>query len=325
MPSSIISLGHYVPKNCVENSELERRLDLPLGLIEKRTGIRSRYYVDQDESLVDMAEKAAKMAFEQCPFSPSEIALTILATSTPDHLLPPSSPLLTHRLGLAHSGAIDLTGACSGFIYGLVFADSFVKIHHRPILLVAANIMSRRINPKDRNSAILFADAAGAVIIAPSMAPDSGILGMNLQSDGSLYSLLKIPLGGSSQPFSSYCCLEDSYIKITDGSKAFYEGVNMMVRCSQQALAEAKLSISDIDRWIPHQANARMTTLVAKKIGLPSEKWISTIADYGNSSAATIPLSLSLLSIKQPFILGEKILMTSVGAGFTSAAAVWGF
>jgi 3-oxoacyl-[acyl-carrier-protein] synthase-3 len=192
--SRIAGFGHAVPQRCVFSAEIEQRLGLEAGWIERRTGIRSRYWADDDDTLTELSERAGRMAINDAGIRPQEIALTLLATSTPDHVLPPSAPLLSHRLGLARSGAIDLAGACSGFLYALALADGFVRLHGRPVLIVAANILSRRINPNDRSTSALFADAAGAVVLAPDDDPQRGLLSLDLVSDGSGYDLIGLQL-----------------------------------------------------------------------------------------------------------------------------------
>src|SRR5690606_15486869 len=149
-----------------------------------------------------LAAEAAMMALGNAEIAPSEIAMTLLATSTPDHLLPPSAPLLAHKLGLTHSGAIDLAGACSGFLYALTLADGFVRTQGKAVLIVGANILSRRISPAERASAVLFADGAGAVVLAPCKDKQSGLKATAMASDGSSYDLITIPAGGSNKPFS---------------------------------------------------------------------------------------------------------------------------
>jgi len=191
--SRMAGFGHYVPDRRVANAELERRFGLEAGWIERRTGIRERRWAARDETLTDMAMKAGAMALDNAGLPHNSVALVILATSTPDHLLPPSAPLLAHKLGLENCGGIDLAGACSGFLYALVLADGFVKNFRKPVLVVAANILSRRINMEERNTAILFADAAGAVLLAPSSDPHVGLRGSALTSDGGSYSLISIP------------------------------------------------------------------------------------------------------------------------------------
>ncbi|APO69851.1 beta-ketoacyl-acyl-carrier-protein synthase domain-containing protein (plasmid) [Rhizobium gallicum] len=162
LSSHMAGFGHAVPKRRVDNAEIEFRLGLEAGWIERRTGIRTRHWAGEGETLSRLAASAGRMALENAQIARDDIALTLRATSTPDHLLPPSAPLLAYDLGLAESGAIDLAGACSGFLYALALADSFVRVHRRCVLVVAANILSRRINPAERASAVLFADAAGA-------------------------------------------------------------------------------------------------------------------------------------------------------------------
>ncbi len=174
--SRIAGLGHYVPDRRVENAEIEARFGLEAGWIERRTGIRARRWAAPHEALTDLAVKAGAMALEDAGIARDDVALTLLATSTPDHLLPPSASLLAHRLNLSNSGAIDLAGACSGFLYALALADGFVRTQGKPVLIVAANILSRRINPEERGSAILFADSAGAVLLVPSFSSKTGLL-----------------------------------------------------------------------------------------------------------------------------------------------------
>ena len=251
------------------------------------------------------------------------IALTLLATSTPDHLLPPSAPLLAHRLGLGNSGGIDLAGACAGFLYALTLADGFVRTHGAPVLVVAANILSRRINPQERGSCILFADAAGAVVVAPSTQAASGVLGAKLAADGSGYGLIQIAAGGSRRPFAADVPIEDTQMTIPDGQAVFARAVELMVASSREALGKAQLSVADIDCLIPHQANGRIIAAVAQQLGVSPEKVVSSIAKFGNSSAATIPLSLSLAAGEGRMARGQRLLMCAAGAGLTGGAVIY--
>ena len=262
------------------------------------------------------------MALEDAGIADREIALTLLATSTPDHLLPPSAPLLAHKLGLERSGAIDLAGACSGFLYALTLADAFVRAHGRAVLVVAANILSRRINPAERASAVLFADAAGAVVLAPHADRDRGLLASELSSDGSGYDLIQIPAGGSSRPFGRDLAAEEFLMTMRDGREVFSRAVDLMTRTSQRALERAGLAASQIDRFLPHQANARMFDAVCNSLGIDRSRTISTIETYGNSSAATIPLSLSVANQGAPLTEGEVLLLTAAGAGLAGGAVV---
>lgn len=397
--SRIVGLGRYAPARRVENAEIEARLGLAAGWIERRTGIRARRYAADDEAVTDLAAHAGDAALTASGLPRADIALTLLATSTPDHLLPPSAPLLVHRLGLPHSGAIDLAGACAGFVYTLTLADSFVRTHGRPVLVVAANVLSRRINPADRDTSVLFADAAGAVVLAPSreatsresaaasLAPqassasgsavsgpaasgpaasgraasapglvevgmaapgvaapavaasapraggatalgdpsETGLLGVDLVSDGALYDLMRVPAGGSRTPFTRDRPETDLFMEMRSGRLVFTRAVELMTASSRRALTAAGLSPADISRWIPHQANIRIVDAVRRNLGLPEARVVSTIAEYGNSSAATIPFSMAASAEVTPFAPGERVLLTAVGAGLTAGAVVYGF
>ncbi|RWF07474.1 MAG: 3-oxoacyl-ACP synthase, partial [Mesorhizobium sp.] len=213
----IIGFGHSVPARSVGNAEIEASLGLEAGWIEGRTGIRSRFWAEPGDTLSGLAAKAGDMALKAAGIDRKAIGLLLLATSTPDHLLPPSAPLVAHRLGLERAGGIDLAGACAGFIYAMAFADGFVRLHNRPAVVIAANILSRRINPAERASAVLFADAAGAVVLAPSSDPGHGILGSSFASDGSGYDLIHIPAGGSNRPFSEEIDIAETRMTIANG------------------------------------------------------------------------------------------------------------
>jgi len=323
--SRLAGFGHYVPEIRVPNSQIEARFGLDEGWIERRTGIRERRWAAPEEKLTDLAAKAGTAALEDADISCADIGLTLLATSTPDHLLPPSAPLLAHRLGLVNSGACDLAGACSGFLYALTLADGFVRIHNRPALVVAANILSRRINWADRASTVLFADAAGAVVLAPRTAVENtGVLGADLIADGSRYDLISIPAGGSCSPFGPDIDPKDLLMTMRDGQEMFAQAVRMMTQCAQAAMTQAGLTSADIARFIPHQANARIFDAVGERLGIESGKTMRTIEEFGNSSAATIPLALSLANQDRPFIPGERLLLTAAGAGLTGGAVVFG-
>lgn len=324
LTSRIAGLGHYVPERRVENAEIEARLGLESGWIERRTGIRARRWAAPDEALTDLATKAGDMALNDADIARADVALTLLATSTPDHLLPPSAPLVAHRLDLSNSGAIDLTGACSGFLYALALADGFVRTQAKSVLIVAANILSRRINPEECGSAILFADAAGAMVLVPSSSSGTGILGLDLVSDGSHYGLISIPAGGSRKPFTAGMDPKELLMTMSNGKTVFSQVVRMMTKCSIRAMKQAGLTPANIDRFVPHQANVRLFEAVCENIGLASSKTVQTIEEFGNSSAATIPLSLSLANQDRPFVAGERLLLTAAGAGLAGGSIVLG-
>lgn len=318
----IIGTGHAAPEQRVTSTEIEQRLELPAGWIFKRTGIEARRYAADGEALSDLAIAAGSAAIKSSGLAPSDVGLLLLATSTPDHLLPPSAPLVAHRLGFKNAGGIDLAGACGGFVYALTLGAAFATAQQSAVTVIAGNILSRRINDADRNTSSLFADAAGAVVIAPSSDASSGILGAHLIADGSGYAMIQIPGGGSRRPFNAITDPRETLMVLQDGKAVFSKAVAMMTSSAETALKQAGLKIADVDHFIPHQANARMMCAVADKLKIPITKLRSTIAEYGNSSAATIPFTLSFTAAGKLIKRGDIVLMTAAGAGLTGGAVV---
>lgn len=324
MGCEIAGLGHYAPERRVTSAEIEARLGLEPGWIVRRTGITARRFAADNEALSDIAVHAGNMALSNSGVRREDIALTILATSTPDHLLPPTGPLVAHRLGLPNSGAIDMAGACSGYLYALTFADGFVRSQGKPVLVIAANILSRRINPAERASAVLFADAAGAAVLMPTTRAHTGILGVKLAAQGSGYELIHIPAGGSRQPFTADTPISDMLMTIVDGRAVYGQAVDLMAETSQTAMVSAGVGAGDIGHFIPHQANARMIGSLAHKLGIDEARALESIAEFGNSSAATIPFTMSLRAGERAYKPGDRVLMCAAGAGLTGGAIVFG-
>lgn len=323
--SRMAGFGHYVPERRIDNLELEAQLGLDPGWIERRTGIRSRRWAAAGETLTDIAVRAGEMALADAGVDRNKVALTLLATSTPDHLLPPSVPLLAFRLGLSASGAIDLAGACSGFLYALVLADGFVRAHGKPVLVVAANILSRRINMKECGTAAVFADAAGAVLLLPSGARDAGLIGVELIQEGQNYDLIQIPAGGSARPFEPGLDIGELRMTMRNGKAVFAHAVRMMTLSAARAMQKAGLMPHDIGHFVPHQANSRIIDAVCEQLLIAPDVAVRTIKEFGNSSAATIPLSLSLANKEQRFAAGECLLLVAAGAGMIGGAITFRF
>jgi 3-oxoacyl-[acyl-carrier-protein] synthase III len=321
--STLIGAGHAVPDGRVTNADLEARFELEPGWIERRTGILERRYAAPDQALSDLAVAAGEMALEGCGLARDDVGLLVLATSTPDHVLPPTAPLVAHRLGLTRSGAIDMAGACAGFIYALSFADSFVRQNGRSAIVIGANILSRRTNPDDRSSSILFGDGAGAVVLSPVPDENRGVVGVSLQSDGSAYDLIKVPAGGTRQPFDNTLDATDLTMQLPDGKAVFSRAVTMMADAATAAVTAAGSHISDVDIWIPHQANQRIMVAVSERLGIEANRMRSSVAKYANSSAATIPLTLSETSVLADCQPGTTILIAAAGAGMTGGAIVY--
>ena len=321
--STLLAFGHYVPHRVVSNADIEQRLGLEHGWIERRTGIQERRYAADDEALSDIAVAAAEQALARIGLDRARIGLVVLATSTPDHLLPPSAPLVAHRLGLESAGAIDMAGACSGFLHALTYADAYVRLQRKPALVIAANILSRRTNPNDRASVILFGDAAAAAVLAPDARTRAGLQAAEFASDGAAYDLIRIPAGGSRFPFARATSANETLMQIRDGRAVFAKAVDMMVATSEAVLKCAGLTIADIRYLVPHQANSRIMSAVQRRLGVASERVLTSVAKFANSSAATIPLTLSVHAEHIDLKPGDRLLMCAAGAGLTGGALIY--
>jgi 3-oxoacyl-[acyl-carrier-protein] synthase-3 len=310
--------GSAIPENSTSSSEIESRLGLEAGWIARRTGIDRRPVASPEEATSDLAIQAGRAALENSNVGPEAIGLLLLATSTPDHLLPPTAPLVAHRLGL-HAGAIDLAGACSGFLYALILGSHWVDASGKPALVIGANILTRRINPKDPATVALFSDGAGAVVVSPHQ--PTSLLGSWLGSDGSTYAAMGIPAGGTREPLTPESLKNGgNLMTMRRGGALFKHAVQGMADAGKEALKQAGLRASDIDWWIPHQANVRIIQDAGALLGISQERTINVVAKYGNSSAATIPIAIA--DAGQRLKAGEKILLTAAGAGLVTAGAV---
>jgi len=320
-PRGVIMLGfgHYLPERRVDSAEIEAEMGLAPGWIEARTGIRARHYAAPDQAVSDLAVPAGAMALRQAGMAADRIGLLLLATSTPDHLLPPTAPLVAHRLGLG-AGAMDLAGACAGFLQALVLGAGHVRMTGQAVLIIAANILSRRIRPDDISTRALFADAAGAVVLAPSPDSGKGPLSAILRSDGAGYDLIHIPRGGSRLPYDG--SHEGLAMAMSDGRAVFSRAVDGMAGSGREALNEAGLTAADIATWVAHQANARIGAQVGARLGLDHAERLGTLDRHGNSSAATMPLALSWRAAQGPLAPGP-MLLTAFGAGTLWGSVVW--
>ncbi|MDP3197674.1 beta-ketoacyl-ACP synthase 3 [Tabrizicola sp.] len=313
--------GHYLPERRVANVEIEAELDLPPGWIEARSGIRARHYATPDQAVSDLAIPAGKMALEVAGAMRDEVGLLLLATSTPDHLLPPTAPLVAHRLGLG-CGAVDLAGACAGFLHALVLAAAHVRTTGQSVLVIAANLLSRRIEPTEVASRVLFGDAAGAVLLRPVADPALGLRSVVLRSDGSGYDMIRIDRGGSRLPFSA-TGVDGLSMRMPDGKAVFERAVDGMVRSANEALSSAGLVAADISTWAPHQANQRIIDKVRQRLCLHTANCLGTLAEHGNSSAATIPLALSIHVAANGSLDSGRMLFSAFGAGTLWGSAIW--
>lgn len=317
----IAGVASYIPETAVGNHEIEARLGLEPGWIQKRTGICRRPKASPEEATSDLAVRAAERALHQAGIDGRDIGLLLLATSTPDHLLPPTAPLVAHQLGLARAGAVDLAGACAGFIYAVVLASGFGRSTGKPVLVIGANVLSRRTNQQDPATVGLFSDAAGAMVLSP--AEPSGVLGFHLGADGSFYDVIGIQAGGSREALTPAALQEKRHLmEMRRGSVLFKQAVNSMAAAGKLSLQMAGLDASSVDWWVPHQSNERITQDTASLLGIPHDRTISVIDQYGNSSAATIPIALTHGVETGRLQPGNIVLMTAVGAGLLSAGLV---
>lgn len=318
---TMAGFGHYLPARRVMNAEIEADLALPAGWIEARTGIRSRHYAAPDQALSDLAVPAGEMALRMAGAAPAEVGLLLLATSTPDHLLPPTAPLVAQRLGL-DCGAVDLAGACAGFLHALVLGAGHVRMTGRAVLVLAANLLSRRIEPTEIASRVLFADAAGAVLLRPASDPSLGPKAVVLRSDGAGYDMIRIDRGGSRLPFTAPGA-GGLTMRMRDGRAIFARAVEGMVLSAQEALSGAGLGAPEIATWVPHQANQRILDKVKQRLDLQDTECLGTLARHGNSSAATIPLALSCRIAERGPLHPGPILFSAFGAGTLWGSVVW--
>jgi len=317
----LISVASAIPAHVETNDAVEARLGLEPGWIAKRTGIRARPIASPTEATSDLAVRAGTLALQRSGIDASQIRLLLLATSTPDHLLPPTAPLVAHRLGLAHAGAVDLAGACAGFLYAVILAQAYGAGIQKPVLVIAANILTRRVNDKDPSTVALFSDGAGAVVLAPSKASD--FLGAHLGSDGSSYDAIGIPSGGTRDPLTPAAVAEGRHLMtMRRGTSLFKQAIHAMAFSGNEAMKSAGLDAASIDWWIPHQANTRIIHDTGKLLGIPPERTINVVDKYGNSSAATIPIALSDAVESGQIQPGNILLFTAAGAGMVNAGLV---
>ncbi len=318
---SIAGVGAAVPPNRVGNAEIEVRLGLEPGWIEQRTGILTRPIAADTVATSDLAIEAGCVALRTANVEPDDIGMLLLATSTPDHLLPPTAPLVAHRLRLRNAGAIDLSGACSGFLYALALGASHTQVTQKSALIIAANILSRRVNPNDRGTVGLFGDSGGAVVLVPSQEP--ALLGIHLGADGGAYDSIHIPSGGTRDPMTAAALREGrQFIAMNKGPAVFRNATRSMAGAGRRAMRAANLGPQDIDWWIPHQANLRLIREAGCMLGIPWERTISIVDRYANSSAASIPVALAEATQRGHIERGNLLLLTAVGAGMMNAAAV---
>lgn len=319
----IRSTGFYAPKKVLTNFDLEKIVDTSDDWIVSRTGIRKRRIASEEEATSDLAIEASKQALERGRLKVKDIDLIIMATSTPDTIFPSTACWAQKGLGADHVPAFDISAGCTGFLYGMIMAEGMI-LHGtvKRILLVGAELLTKVTNWKDRNTCVLFGDAAGATILEESD-DESGMLSYYWKADGNLGNLLSIPGGGTRIPTSPRTVAQDLHYLQMKGNEVFKHAVKRMGEAALESLKRAGLKREDINYFIPHQANIRIIEATGKRINVPPEKIYSNIDRYGNVSVASIPISLHELDQERKLKKGDIIVMDAFGAGFTWAAVTY--
>jgi len=317
----IAGTGSYVPERVLTNRDLERMVATSDAWIVDRTGIRERRIAAPGEACSDLGVRAAEVALQAAGVDAAELDLILVATCTGDAPLPSTACIIQHRLGAVRAAACDLGAACCGFVYALAVGDAYVKTGFRHVLVVGAEVMSMIIDWTDRNTCVLFGDGAGAVVLTAEEG-ERGILSSHLHSDGSLWELICVPGGGSRIPPSEKMLADGLQYMKMKGNETFKVAVKTLEDSAREALSANNLSMEDLDLYVPHQANARIISAVAARLGLPMEKVVLNMDRYGNTSAASIPLALDEAVRAGRVGEGSLVMMAAFGSGLTWASSL---
>ena len=320
--SRIISTGSYLPEKVLSNSEMEKMLDTSDEWITERTGIRERRIADSTQAASDLAYEASRIALERAGLGPEDIDLIIVATITGDMPFPSTACFLQDKLGATNAAGFDINAACSGFLYSLYIADSFIKSgRHRRILVAGTEVLSKITDWDDRRTCVIFGDGAGAVIVGPSN-DDSGLLSININSDGKMWDLIHVPGGGSRNPVSQSSIEQRMHYIKMKGNETFKVAVRTLEDIALKTLEENNIDPSSLSLLIPHQANLRIIQATADRLKVPMDKVFINLDKYGNTSAASIPIALDEALQSGRIKEGDYILLEAFGGGLTWASAL---
>jgi len=322
------ALGTYVPPKLLTNADLEQMVETSNEWIVDRTGIRQRHIVEAGMATSDMIVNAVGPMLEQRGIAPTEIEAIIVATVTPDMIFPATACLVQNRLGCKGAWGFDVSAACSGFLYALQTAVKFVEAGaHKKVLAIGADTMSSIINYQDRATCVIFGDGAGAVLLEGTDPDDPNrFIDFTHEVDGSGACSLNMPAGGSRMPPTHETVEKKLHYVHQDGQAVFKYAVRKMAEVSEKLLQRNGLTGNDVDVFLPHQANKRIIMSAAERLGMPEEKVILNIGEYGNTTAATIPLAMHTALQEGKMKKGSLCLASAVGAGFTVGATLfrWG-
>jgi 3-oxoacyl-[acyl-carrier-protein] synthase III len=321
--AKITALGTYVPPRLLTNDDLEKMVETSNEWIMERTGIRERHIADKGVATSDLALEAAKRALAERGLAPSDLDALFVATVTPDMLFPSTACLVQHKLGAKGAWGFDLSAACSAFVYALQTGAQFIATGaHKKVMVIGADVMSSIIDYTDRATCVIFGDGAGAVVLEPAEDDSVGIIDFIHEVDGSGGCSLYMPGGGSLHPSSQETVEKRMHYVHQDGQAVFKFAVRKQADVCERILKRNGLRGSDIDAFIPHQANRRIITATADRLGLKPESVIINIDRYGNTTAGTIPLAMDTARQEGKLKKGNLVLLASVGAGFTVGATL---
>ncbi|MEJ2853181.1 MULTISPECIES: beta-ketoacyl-ACP synthase III [unclassified Saccharothrix] len=320
----LCGVGGYVPPRAVTNDELAARLDTSDEWIRRRTGIRRRHVVDAGSGTGDLAVAAGRRALDHAGVG--HVDLVVLATTTPDRPCPASAPEVAHRLGLS-AAALDVNAVCTGFVYALACAAALITAGTAgSALVVGADAFSTILDPTDRTTTAIFGDGAGAVVLRAGTPDEPGAVGpFDLGSDGGLADLIQVPAGGSRQRSTGVLSRDGDHFFRMDGKAVYRHAVLRMTASARAVLSRAGLDVSDVDRFVAHQANARILDSVADALGLPASRVVRNIDRVGNTAAGSVPLALADAAASGALRPGDRLLLTAFGGGLTwgSALLTW--
>jgi 3-oxoacyl-[acyl-carrier-protein] synthase-3 len=319
----ILGTGAAVPNKVLTNKDLETIVDTSDEWISTRTGIKSRYIAEDGETTSTLATEAARRSLDMAGVRPAEVDMIIVGTTSPDMVMPNTGALVQKHLGASNAFAFDVYAACSGFVYALTIADKFVKENpEKKILAIGSELLSSITDWQDRNTCVLFGDAAGAALVSGSNDGERGILSTHLHSDGCLWELLYIPGGGCVYPPSAEMAEKRDYCIRMHGNEVYKHAVRSLTEVAQEALVANQLDPEDVDLFIPHQANIRIMTKVAERLKISPDRVYMNIERYGNTSSASIPVALDEANRSGRLKPGDLVLLDAFGGGFTWGAVM---
>lgn len=318
----IIGTGSYLPEKIVTNFDLEKIIDTHNDWIVERTGIERRRIADEAIAASDLGARAAEIALKDAGVKAEELDLIITATLSPDMLFPSTACIIQEKIGAINAAAFDLEAACTGFIYAISTARAFIATGEaKKVLVIGVEVLSKLLNWEDRKTAVIFADGAGAAVLS-EIEEGKGICSTALGADGTGGKFLYMPAGGSRMPASFETVEKKLHSIVMDGSEVFKFAARKMADVSEEALRKSGLALEDVDYLVPHQANLRIIKNAAKRMNIPMERVYVNIQEYGNISAASVPVALDEAARKGLIKKGDIILVVGFGAGLTWGAAV---